>query len=367
MASSSWSKEEIDIISSLEPRGYRVDDIYKELRKSGFKRSKAAIVTKVYLLRRGTTQPPSESVSDTSQRPDVSAVQAITKMREAATLGITKWYEANPRRKIKKAVKILSLSDLHIPFFHEGVLTEALSSHNDADILILNGDILEIDMASKFPRHKTVLLKYEYKVALEWLVKLAKQFPRVVLVKGNHEARLDRYFQNRIDPGINFMVEGDILWRLAGGYGFDESGQWEKQHELNNVSYERGLTNWFVQIGQLILCHSWRTSSISLRTVELAHQWFSERGYSYQSIMMGHSHRLGSCITAGKLLIEQGCCCVPLDYAARADIKYRPTTTGYGIAILDKNGNVDFNETRPVFYGTGSTTPCHSVPLGVER
>lgn len=352
-----WDSKELDIMLSLKPRGHTAQQIQEELERNGFRRSITAIRNKLHDLGKAKTRP----VVIPEMNSDETAINAVTEMRDIATLGITKWHEMNVHRDLDQHTKVLSISDLHIPFFYEDVIDDALDRHADADIVVLNGDILEVDTASRFPRHKTVLLKYEYKLALELIVRLAKRFPKVVLVKGNHEARLDRYFQDRIEPGLNMMVEGDILWRLSEGYGFDEAGNFQRHFDLPNVSYDRGLTNWFVQIGQAIFCHPWRTSSVSIKSVELAQQWFMERGYSYQAIVMGHTHRLGSAVTAGKLLIEQGCTCVPLDYAARADIKYRPTSFGYAVVVMDEHGNVDFNQSRPYYYGTGSTTPCHKV------
>jgi predicted phosphodiesterase len=359
-----WDETELSILLEHAHKGYQSSYIQQELARNGYSRSVKAIINKVYEVRSGRNRSAnvkkSLPLSDTASA-DGTAIQAIAKARDAATLGLAHWHAENSRTKLTRATKILSLSDLHFPFFYADAIEHALAAHADADIVVINGDLLEVDMASKYPRQKTILLKYEYKLGLDFLRRLAEEFPRVVVVKGNHEYRLDRYFQSRIEPGMNFIVEGDILWRMCEGYGFDEAGNFEKQYDLSNVSYSRGLTNWFVQIGQCIFCHPWRTSSLSIKSVEIAHQWFSERGFSYQAIMMGHTHRLGKHITAGKLLIEQGCLCVPLEYAARADIRYRPTTFGYGVVILDKHGNVDFNESDAIYYGTGSTTPTHVV------
>lgn len=361
-----WTESEWAILESMVHRGFPVSEIRNELIRNGFTRSYQSVRDQAYKARHVLTTRPDGRVSSTpvdlsrvEPAAEFDPVAAVAEMRDRATLGISKWHDVNPRAHVDHDLKILSLSDLHIPFFHAPALTEALSEHADADILILNGDLLEVDMASSFPRQKLVLLKYEYKLALKWLDELSRLFPKIVLVAGNHEERTTRYLHSKIDPGMGMLAEGDMLWRLSRGYGFDREGRWEQQYDFDNVSYSPGLTRWFVQIGQAIFCHPWRTSSMTLRSVELAHQWFSERGFSYQAIFMGHTHRFGSAVTAGKLLIEQGCLCVPLDYANRADIKYRPTTTGYAVAYLDQHGNVDFNATRPVYVGTASITPSH--------
>ena len=357
-----WTEEEMRIIAAYSARGYPLGEIQEALADRGFTRSRDSIKSR--RQRDSNCSPDADSRSH--PEPTRTALEAITNMRDAATLGITRWIENHPQHKVTRACKVLSISDLHMPFFHEGVIRHAFDNHSDADILVINGDLFEMDMASRFPRHKTILLKYEYRIALEWLTRVAKQFKQVVLVEGNHEARISRYFQTRIDPGMNFIAEGDLLWRLSEGYGFDEAGQWEKKYDMSNVSYTRGLTKWFVQIGQTIFAHPWRTSSLSIRTVENAHKWFTDRNYSFQALVIGHTHRLGSHVTANTLLIEQGCMCVPLDYASRADINYRPTSFGYAVIIMDKHGFVDFNKSRPYFYGTGSTVPSHSSPVEFE-
>ena len=42
-----------------------------------------------------------------------------------------------------KDKKIISFSDLHVPFFLWEDMQKALESHSDADIVVLNGDILD--------------------------------------------------------------------------------------------------------------------------------------------------------------------------------------------------------------------------------
>lgn len=355
-----WADKELEILKAMVPRGYTAQAIVDELERNGYTRTAKQVIQKKYDMKRrgGVSQPAPIEIGE-----DETAIDAVTNMRDAATLGITKWHETHIHRDLNRDLKILSLSDLHIPFFYGDVVEDALTKHTDADVVVLNGDTLEMDAASRFPRHKTVLLKYEYKLALQFLARLSKQFKNIVIVKGNHEDRLDRYFADKIDPALNMMVESDVLWRLANGYGFNQDGFFERHYDFNNVSYERGVNNWFVQIGQAIFCHPSRTSSMTCRSVELAHQYFMSRGYSYQAVIMGHTHRLASCVTDGKLLIEQGCMCVPLDYAAKSDIKYKPTSFGYAVVVMDEHGNVDFNESHPVYYGTGSTTPCHSLEV----
>ena len=59
-------------------------------------------------------------------------------------------------------------------------------------------------------------------------------------------------------------------------------------------------------------------------------------------------------IHRNKLIIEQGCCCVPMDYEVSGKSKLTQQSFGYAVIYMDKNGNVDFNTSDTTYYGTGS-------------
>ena len=72
----------------------------------------------------------------------------------------------------------------------------------------------------------------------------------------------------------------------------------------------------------------------------------------FDCIVIGHTHAMGSIFWKGKLLIESGCGCGPMEYIfGNGRLAKLPHSFGYTVAHLDKGGNVDLNLTRPYFMG----------------
>ena len=70
-----------------------------------------------------------------------------------------------------KERKILSFSDLHIPFFLWEEMKLALNTHSDANVVVLNGDILDAYIFSTFSKSKRIAALKEYISAFD-LVKI---------------------------------------------------------------------------------------------------------------------------------------------------------------------------------------------------
>lgn len=250
--------------------------------------------------------------------------------------------------------KVLSLSDLHIPFENPDVIMNAIKEHSDADVLVLNGDIFEVYALSKWPKKKVILLKHEYRIAVEWMKLFTSIFPKIILVSGNHENRIASYFNANIDSQANFLVSKDILSRLANGYDFnEEEGTFEKVHDWNNVHYDGGLMKYYTIIGKTIFIHPNDFSSVHMRT-SVNHADDLMQTEDFECMVMGHTHKMGTYIWKNKLIIEQGCCCVPMDYEKSGRARKSPQAYGAAVVYMDNKGHVDFNKTQPLYYGTGS-------------
>jgi len=67
-----------------------------------------------------------------------------------------------------------------------------------------------------------------------------------------------------------------------------------------------------------------------------------------------NTHKLGKLIWKNKLLIEQGCCCAPMEYESDAKLRFGQQTFGYAVVYMNEEGKVDFKKTQPIYYGTGA-------------
>ena len=257
-----------------------------------------------------------------------------------------------------KATKILVLSDLHFPFQNEVAIDEALAAHKDADILVLNGDILDVYGASSFAKDKTRTIMEEYKLAMDFLIRVSKMFKHVYLLEGNHERRIDTFFSKKIDPHMYALVDHDLLDKLAKGHILDRDGNRVGTYKFSNVYYNdkaKGYFDpWQLIIGKTVFIHPNGYSSQEMRTIVTA-QEHADNFYghdAYDSIVMGHTHDCGKMIRRGKLLIEQGCLSQVMDYNKKGKMSKRPNSVGYAVIYQDKDGNTDFNKSDYVYLGT---------------
>jgi predicted phosphodiesterase len=262
------------------------------------------------------------------------------------------------QRSQEKSRKILSLSDIHFPFQNEAAIEEALEAHSDADILILNGDILDIYGGSSFAKDKVRTIMEEYKLAMDFLIRVSKMFGEVYLVEGNHERRIDTFFSKKLDPHMYALVDHDLLDKLAKGYILDRDGKHVGTYEFDNVFYndpDRGYYDtWQLVVGKTVFIHPNGYSSQEMKTIVSA-QEHADNFYgldSYDSIVMGHTHDCGKMIRRGKLLIEQGCLSQVMDYNKKGRMAKRPNSVGYAVIYQDEQGNTDFNKSGYVYLGT---------------
>lgn len=353
-----WTEEEASIVHKMVENDKLYREISEVLQHHGFDRSPEA-VRKFYKR----TQ---DEFSDDPGEYDIISPEIDTKIEDKYALALERIAELRDQminvsserfvrvgRPVEATTKVLSLSDLHIPFHNSKVIEHMVSLHSDADVLVLNGDILEMFLVSKWPKNRTVLLKHEYEVALEFIKMFSSIFPRVVLVSGNHEYRSESYFSAHIDPAVSFLVHTDVLERLAKGYGFDEEGEFIKKYDFKNVHYDGGILKWYTIVGKTIFVHPRDFSSVPMRTAINWAQYFLTRE-DFECLVMSHTHKQGSYIWHNRLILEQGCCCVPLDYESQGRNRATPQSFGGCVIYMDNEGHVDFDKSKNVYYGTGA-------------
>ena len=280
----------------------------------------------------------------------LNTLESIDDLRDMLT-GMTVPHFKLEGRPKEANIKVLSLSDLHIPFHNSEVIADALTQHSDADILVLNGDILDLYSVSRFPKSKEILLRHEYKIALEMIKLFSEIFPQVILIHGNHEERMKALLSNSLIPGVSFMTDDDILSKLAEGKDINNKGRLQDKYDFSNVSYEGGPLRWYRKIGKTLFAHPSYFSRVPMKTVHNAMESLSQKE-DFECIVLGHTHKIGQVIVKNKLLIEQGCCCSIQGYEANAKAQFTPQAFGYAIVFMNEKGEVDFNKTKAVYYGS---------------
>jgi predicted phosphodiesterase len=285
---------------------------------------------------------------------DVEKAGSIQAYLDAVKDAKDKVFLTKKASNAEAAIKILSLSDIHFPFQNQELIDEVIELHKDADILVLNGDLLDGYAASSFAKDKNIPMHLEYTMALEFVRKVAGIFPQVYIVRGNHEHRLEKYFANKIDPTMQMFACKDTLYYLAKGYILDEDGAHIGTVELPNVVYNPQGNPWILQLNKTVFLHPSTYLSAPLGTVVKACDYLQNflEWDSYDCVVMGHTHKLGKLVYKGKLVMEQGCLVKLMDYQRSAKFTKEAVTLGYAVIYQDEDGNTLFNETDVKYCGT---------------
>ena len=251
--------------------------------------------------------------------------------------------------------KILVLSDMHFPLARVDCIEQALNDHADADIVVANGDLLEGYVFSTFEKHSKIAALDEYNMGFDFIALLAKQFPKVVIVEGNHDARPSRALKIAgLPKEATDILKPNLLARIANGERLDSTGLVIEKLDFSNV-YFQSQESWWVQIGKTLFIHP-HTMGGSKPGWTVTN-WAAKFGNrfdadAFDSVVCGHTHKIYKGILNGKLLIEQGCLVGPLGYAWQPRRLYHGNgMLGYAVIYQDKDGNTDFNRSNVTYLG----------------
>lgn len=251
--------------------------------------------------------------------------------------------------------KILTLSDIHFPFALVGELRKAIEAHSDADIVVLNGDILDGYAFSTYGRGRRIAALKEYMAAFDFVKELSEKFESVIIVSGNHDRRPAKALsRSDFEKEASQVLRPDLLARIANGEMLNEFGECVEVHDFSNVIYQQ-YDSWYVRVGKTIFCHpdayygSWPGQTV----VKLC-DYFSKRMGSdqFDSVVVGHTHRIYKGVVMNKLCIEQGAMASRMPYQHRADIRFPHAMNGYAVVYQDAEGNTDFTESRVYYLGS---------------
>lgn len=251
--------------------------------------------------------------------------------------------------------KILTFSDLHIPFFLSEQMYDVLDQHQDTDIIVLNGDILDGYIFSTFSKAKRIAALKEYQAAYDLVHWLSDNFENIIIVSGNHDSRSSKVLSRAgFEKEATQVFRPDLLSRIANGEQLDDLGNLLQKRDFDNVHYQL-MDSWYVRVGKTIFAHpDGFASRFPGATAVKLYDHFSAAMHEddFDSIVVGHTHKIYKGIYRGKLLIEQGAMAHRLPYQFRTDLRFKNAMNGYGIIYQDSDGNTDFNLSTPIYLGT---------------
>lgn len=244
--------------------------------------------------------------------------------------------------------RILSLSDLHIPF--NLPLDTVKNYAGKVDVLVLNGDIEDCQSCSKFPKKYRVDVTTEMIQTRQFIIDLVHmlQPKEVVVVKGNHEHRMGRYLSDRLNEDLMNLMP-DTPMDLIVNDGFKNRDRLNKTETwyspLTEVFADEGVSisytgEWWRRVGNTIFAHPLTYSNGMLKTTEKAVEYFLRVEKDFDTIVLGHTHKLGSYIQGNVHMYEQGCLC-DLDKLTYNDgLLTIPNQNGFIYLCQDKDGNL---------------------------
>lgn len=221
------------------------------------------------------------------------------------------------RGKLESGIarSILSCSDFHFPF---ALPVETFADYSGrVDILQLNGDLVDQQAISKYPKAYRISPMEEIIGARQYFISLIELIrpKQIVITYGNHCLRFQDYLAKHIDSDLmELMPKTSLELIFADGfYHYNKRERTKVWHEpLCRVfpDIEVNYTgNWFCQIGDTIFCHPIAFNSGPLKTAEKALYWFRNEGNRFAHMVLGHTHRIGSYVIGNSMIYEQGCCC----------------------------------------------------------
>ncbi|MFW5891736.1 MAG: metallophosphoesterase family protein [bacterium] len=243
------------------------------------------------------------------------------------------------RKKVNKKyldlphpVKILVLSDIHIPY-HKSKMIENIIEKEEADIVVLAGDILDLGFASSFKVTKDLNFKMESNPATELLEMLDTKYEKIFWLKGNHEARIDNFISD-IDSGFKEFAKERL----------DILSYFEEMYEDLIV-----IDDYYLKLGNVLISHP-RTKGavVPCKPLIQMHEHFTAIQEKFDILIMGHTHYNSIVKHNGKLLVETGCLCYEPDYRHEGRPIRRAWSNGYVIYETNDKGITDINSIKLV-------------------
>ena len=250
------------------------------------------------------------------------------------------------------ATTILSVSDLHYPFAKPLDVFREFSGK--IDILQLNGDLVDCMALSRFSKLYRVSPLEEMIGARQYIIDLIEMIkPKKVLVNhGNHELRLGSYLAKNLDNELQeLMPETALDYIFIDGFThYDRKTKAKVKYSplcdvFDDIEIKYTGT-WYSQYKDVLFCHPKAFASSPLKTAEKALYWFRNEGFEFKTLIMSHTHRVGSYKIGNSMIYEQGCCCETSKMRYNDGQLINSQKEGFMIICLDKEGHVIENKTH---------------------
>lgn len=250
--------------------------------------------------------------------------------------------------KFDKSVMIIN--DIHVPYEREDVL-EIISKHADEiTTLVINGDFMDCESISSFPKINRITLEEEIAYAHQYLNKIRKilnKGQKIILNRGNHEERLYRDICNMHQKNLQKFINPEIIDMLIEGFTIYDDGKKVKYKGIENTIY---VPNFYINIdNKLIVAHPKDFSAVDGKMCEKTSEHFLNQGENFEVIVFGHTHKYSQMTVSRRqntYVVENGCLCKPMEYAGSGKLGYTPQHYCYTIIKYNDNEKIKYDNIK---------------------
>lgn len=253
------------------------------------------------------------------------------------------------------ATTILSVSDFHVPY---QLPIELLSDYrNRVDILQLNGDIVDNQALSKFPKQYRISPMEELIQGRQYMIDLIEYIhpKKVVCNYGNHDLRFSSYFAKNLDTDIlELMPDTSLELMFETGFRhYDKRCKTKTFYPALKDVFEdveiQYVDDWKCKIGKTWFVHPLAYRSGILATADKAKDYLQDTDPDgFSCLVMSHTHSVGDSKKGYIRLLEQGAFC-DVDKMSYCNGKLtRPQKEGFAVICQDKEGNLIGNKTKVI-------------------
>jgi hypothetical protein len=259
-------------------------------------------------------------------------------------------YKGPPKRKTTSGIeRIVVIPDVHAPFHERDMLAEVLVREKSADRCVCIGDISDAYAFSTYNKYQRVPFAEEWAEVTAVMQALSEAFPRVDVVIGNHDLRLEKRIRERMSEdavdAIRYMAGGTLcpLTALAKRYP-------NVRIAAHQVPTGETL-DWCMRVGDAWLGHPEKWSKVPGSALRLVEEWLADHEVDYgfgrpRLIVLGHTHTYSQFYwKSGTMLVECGCLAKTQGYMLNPKIGGRPQRRGY-VVFEQTNGVTDLNSVR---------------------
>lgn len=245
------------------------------------------------------------------------------------------------------ATTIMSVSDLHVPY------QLPLSTFSDyvgkINILQINGDVVDCQALSKFPKQYRISPMEEMISGRQYLIDLIEYIkPRKVICNyGNHDKRFANYLAKNLDSDLLELLP-DTSLELIFNDGFrhyDKKSKSKIWYEplskvIDDIEIEF-VDDWKSKIGKTWFVHPLAYKQGTLATVEQAKNYLQDTCKDpFDAVVMAHTHAVGDTTKGYIRLFEQGACCDVNKMNYMDGRLSKPQKMGFAIICQNENGEL---------------------------